>query len=237
MWQSGNEGYTWEAIQPGERFIAFYMHQFTKDRAYLLTSGKTYFYTTDTGRTWHPLDGPTVPNTFGMQVLHFHPLHSDNLIWTGSVDCAGFAQDCHAEAHYTRDNGRKWTLIDKYVRNCQWARDAELKVDPNQIICESYKNKAGNQMFFGLENPLELIGGTEFFSKKTKLFDHVVGFAKFAEYLIVAEVCVYELLTTYVTHLLRSINLPGNHLICRYHSMAGPLPVVCSRRPCAWNST
>ncbi|TFY78544.1 hypothetical protein EWM64_g5467 [Hericium alpestre] len=67
------------------------------------------------------------------------------------------------------------------------ARDAELRVDPAQIICESYKDKAGSQRFFSRENPLQLIGGTDFFNKKTKLFDHVVGFTKFSEYLIVAQ--------------------------------------------------
>ena len=79
-------------------------------------------------------------------------------------------------------------MIDTYVRNCAWARDAELRIDPNQIICESYKIKEGSQRYFTIDNPLELIGGSNFFGKKTKLFDHVVGFAKFSEFLIVAEV-------------------------------------------------
>lgn len=74
------------------------------------------------------------------------------------------------------------------MRNCGWARDAELRIDPNQILCESYAKKAGNQKFFQNDNPLELISGTEFYRRKTKLFDHVVGFAKFSEFLIVAEV-------------------------------------------------
>lgn len=79
-------------------------------------------------------------------------------------------------------------MIEKYVRNCAWARDAELRVDPTQILCESYKIKEGSQLFFDLNNPLELIGGRDFFREKRKLFDQVVGFAKFAEFLIVAEV-------------------------------------------------
>jgi hypothetical protein len=46
----------------------------------------------------------------------------------------------------------------------------------------------GNQRFFQMDNPLELIEGTDYYSNKKKLFNHVVGFAKFSEYLIVAEV-------------------------------------------------
>ncbi|EPS94899.1 hypothetical protein FOMPIDRAFT_101305 [Fomitopsis schrenkii] len=187
IWQSSNEGYTWHQIQPGERFVAFYHHTYSHDRAYLITAKNYFYYTTDTGRTWLHMPAPLPPNNLGLQILHFHPTNSDNLIWSGSSDCGGFGENCHVEAFYTRDNGRHWTSIEKYVRNCAWARDAELLVDPNQIICEVYQNQRGNQRFFGLENPLQLISGADFFRKKTKLFDHVVGFTKFNEFLIVAE--------------------------------------------------
>ncbi|KAA1470082.1 Oligoxyloglucan reducing end-specific cellobiohydrolase [Dentipellis sp. KUC8613] len=187
IWQSSNEGWTWSRLFPDERFLAFYHHTFTSDRAYLITDSRKYYYTTDTGRSWNALQAETIPNTFGAQVLHFHPSNSDWLIWTGNEGCSGFGESCHAEAHYTRDNGRRWHLVEKYVRNCAWARDKELLVDPAQIICESYKEKSGSQRFFSNENPLQLIGGSDFFAKKTKLFEHVVGFTKFSEYLIVAE--------------------------------------------------
>ena len=167
--------------------MAFYHHKYTPDRAYAITAGKKILYTTNTGRSWHYTDTPTVPNTFGQAVLHFHP-ESDYLIWTGEDGCSGRGENCHAEAHYSRNNGRSWTLLDTYIRNCAWARDATLFTDPTEIICESYRDKAGNQKLFQLNNPLELIEGTDYYGNKKKLFDHVVGFAKFSEYLIVAEV-------------------------------------------------
>ena len=188
VWQSPNEGYTWNRIHAEETFVAFYHHSFSSDRAYLITNTNKYYYTTDTGKTWTVMDTKNTANTFGLPVLRFHPDKSDYLIWTGNEACTGFQENCHVASYYTIDNGRKWYDVDKYVRNCAWARDAQLLVDPNQIICESYKNKQGNQRSFGLENPLELISGTKFYEEKTKLFDHVVGFAKFSEYLIVAEV-------------------------------------------------
>ncbi|KAI0750610.1 Oligoxyloglucan reducing end-specific cellobiohydrolase [Irpex lacteus] len=187
IWQSSSEGYYWQQVLPNEKFVAFYMHAYSHDRAYLITESQKYYYTTDTGKTWYSLDAPLPPNGFGLAVLHFHPIHSDYLIWTGQKDCAAFGPNCHVEAFYTTDNGRRWHDIDSYVRNCGWARDAELRIDPNQILCESYAKKAGNQKFFQNDNPLELISGTEFYSRKTKLFNHVVGFAKFSEFLIVAE--------------------------------------------------
>ncbi|KAH8091728.1 Oligoxyloglucan reducing end-specific cellobiohydrolase [Cristinia sonorae] len=187
IWQSSNEGYTWEQLQPNERFVAFYHHAHSTDRAYLITESKKFWYTTDTGKTWNPLTGPTPPNSLGLQVLRFHPMKSDYLIWSGSQDCGGFGENCHVEAYYTLDNGRKWDLIDKYVRNCGWARDSQLFADPNQIICESYRNKQGSQKFFGLENPMELVSGSDFYRKKDRLFEQVVGYTVFSEFMIVAE--------------------------------------------------
>ncbi|EDR05376.1 uncharacterized protein LACBIDRAFT_329820 [Laccaria bicolor S238N-H82] len=87
-------------------------------------------------------------------------------------------------AQYSRDNGRKWSLIDSYVWNRAWAKDAELNTHPNEIICESYRDKKGNQRLFQNENPMELVTGSNYYANKRKVFDHVVGFAKFS---VVAE--------------------------------------------------
>ena len=241
VWQSPNEGYTWNQIHPEETFVAFYHHTFSSDRAYLITNTKRFWYTTDTGRSWNPMDAPSIPNTFGLPVLHFHPSKSDYLIWTGNKGCEGFADSCHVEAQYSLMNGRDWNLIDTYVRNCAWARDKELLVDPNQIICESYRNKKGNQRFFGLENPLELIGGTDFFAKKTKLFDHVVGFTKFSEYLIVAEVgltiAIGVIVCLWLTRVFGSSFRRSRLWTSRFRLMAGRSHPVSSRHPCAQIST
>lgn len=188
IWQSSNEGYSWHQLYPGERLLAFYHHPHSSDRAYIITPTRDYYATTDFGRSWNKFTAPSVPNTFKAQVLRFQPI-SDNLIWTGNVDCdQGFFENCHAEAHYTRDNGRTWRFVEKYVVNCAWATDTKLNADPTEILCESYAKKEGSQRFFtGSDNALELVEGAGFYSKKKKLFDHVVGFAKFSEYLVVAE--------------------------------------------------
>lgn len=171
-----------------ERFVVFYHHTYSSDRAYLLTATKRFYYTTDAGKSWNALDAPTIPNTFGAVIMHFHPT-SDYILWTGNEGCEGNAANCRAVAHYSVDNGRRWTKVEEYVRNCAWARDKELVIDSTQIICESYKDKSGNQrLFTSNSNALQLVGGSQFFSKKQVLFDRVVGFAKFSEFLIVAEV-------------------------------------------------
>ncbi|KAF8649292.1 hypothetical protein AX16_005896 [Volvariella volvacea WC 439] len=193
IWQSSNEGYTWNRLFPDQRFLAFQHHKYSKDRAYLITDTEKLFYTLDGGRSWHERHAPTPPNGFGLQVLRFHP-ETDYLIWTGNRDCSGSQGasregSCRAEAQYSRDNGQSWHMVESYVRNCAWARDAELETDPLEILCESYRDKTGNQRFFGaLENPLELVTGANFFARKKKVFNNVVGFAKFSEFLVVAQI-------------------------------------------------
>ena len=82
--------------------------------------------------------------------------------------------------------------MEDYVRNCAWTRDRSINADPNEILCESYRDKRGSQNSFPAPNPLELVVGENFFRKKKKLFDQVVGFAKFSEYLVVAAVSLHH---------------------------------------------
>ncbi|CAK5273809.1 unnamed protein product [Mycena citricolor] len=189
IWQSSNEGYTWDQKMPNDKFMAFYHHKYSPDRAYLITNTKKFYSTTDSGRTWNEFMAPSPPNTFRGQVLRFHPDSDDSLIWVGNVDCEGSLPiNCHAEAQYTRDNGRHWTFVENYVVNCAWAKDGKLNADPTEILCESYRDKQGSQRLFGGGNPLALVEGQGYFTRKKQLFERVVGFAKFSEFLIVAEV-------------------------------------------------
>ena len=186
MWQSQNEGYTWAQLFPKETILAFYHHKYSNDRAYLITNSDKFYYTTDTGRNWHSGSAPNPPNGFSAQILQFHPT-SDYLIWVGQKDCDGRTSKCRTEAHFSRDNGRKWTYIESHVRNCAFLKDTQLDADPTTILCESYARKTDDMRKMG-KNPLELVGGANFYQRKKRMFEAIVGFAKFSEFLIVAEV-------------------------------------------------
>ncbi|ORY35539.1 hypothetical protein BCR39DRAFT_567933 [Naematelia encephala] len=187
IWQSSNEAFSWKQLAAGNSFLGVTMHSYAPERAYLITNQRKVFYTTDTGRSWNTFTTPMEPNNLGIPILDFHPTKSDWLIYTGSTDCtATLSNNCHAVAYYSTDHGRRWKQIEQYVRTCAWARDSRLKIDEREIICESYRNKKGSQKS-GDYNPLELIAGANYYSKKIKLFDAVVGFASFSEYLLVAQ--------------------------------------------------
>lgn len=193
IWQSSNEGYTWSQLFRHDYFIAIYMNPYWNDRAWLLTNTRKVYMTTDTGATWIEMQAPMEPNIFGVAAVNFHPKQSDWLIWVGSTECTRIGgPNCRTEAFYSKDHGRRWIKFDNYVRTCNWARDKGLKIDEKEIICESYRDKKGDQMTFVGVNPLQLVMGKEFYSQKTVLFHNVVGFARFSEYLLVAEVSSFQ---------------------------------------------
>ncbi|KAF8527216.1 Oligoxyloglucan reducing end-specific cellobiohydrolase [Gautieria morchelliformis] len=188
VWQSSNEGYTWRNPLPDQRFLAFYMHRYSPDRAYLITNSDQLYVTINTGQSWELTQVNHPANTLGIPVMSFHPQESDWIIWIGGTPgCSDYQADCHTEAAYTTNNGRSWASIESYVKNCAWGRDTDLKIDSQLVICESYRDKKGSQALFTQANPLELWIGSHFYREKRKLFDSVVGFTKFSEYLIVAE--------------------------------------------------
>ncbi len=190
MWQSSNEGYTWSQIFPNENFVAMYFNNYWDDRAWLVTNTETMYMTTDAGKTWIKIKAPTPPNMLGINSLSFHPQQTDWLLFTGSVDCAGHGgNNCRSVAYYSKDHGRRWHKFEEYVRQCTWARDKKIKIDERQILCESYRDKKGNQKQFPGIVPMEFVLGRDFYSSKEVLFKNVVGFARFSEYILVAEVC------------------------------------------------
>ncbi|RXK41140.1 signal sequence binding protein [Tremella mesenterica] len=187
VWQSVNEGFSWKQLYPDDTFLGLMMHAFSPERAYLLTNTRKIYYTTDTGRSWYTITPPMDPNNLGITLLDFHPTKPDWLIFTGSTDCgSAVSTKCRAVAYYSTDHGRRWKKIEEYVRSCVWARDERLKIDEREIICESYRDKKGSQTS-GDYNPVEFIAGSNYYSRKKKLFDSVVGFASFSEYLLVAQ--------------------------------------------------
>lgn len=190
VWQSNNEGLSWNTVANGAFIVAMTMHTYSRDRAYLITNSRTVHYTTDKGLNWYTFTAPSDPNSLGIPLLDFHPLHSDWLIWTGQEDCADSSSTkCRAVAHYTKNNGRSWEKIDEYVRICTWGRDKKLRIDEKIIFCESYRDKKGSQRsVYADHNPLQLVSGEYFYTHKTVLFEEIVGFATFEEYMVVAEV-------------------------------------------------
>ncbi|KAF8489623.1 hypothetical protein F5888DRAFT_1892821 [Russula emetica] len=123
--------------------------------------------------------------------LQLHPDHSDWIIWTGDEGCSndGGAQ-CHAQVYFSRDNGLEVVLRGE-IR-------AQLCVGAWPILCESFREKTGSQRIFQMgTNPMQLVSGRDFHKKRIRMFDEIVGFAKFSKYPIVAEARLFSELSGY----------------------------------------
>ena len=192
VWQSHNEGFSWSEAVPNTHILAMTMHAYNRERSYLITETRTVHFSIDKGSTWHTFEAPADPNGLGIPVLDFHPINPDWLIWTGQIDCGETdSQTCRAVAYFTKDNGRSWSKLDEYVRVCSWGRDKKLRIDEKIIFCESYRDKKGSQRaVYQNNNPLQLVAGEYFYSRKKVLFDNIVGFATFEEYMVAAQVSI-----------------------------------------------
>lgn len=195
IWKSPDDGASWTEMHPAptgdnpdERFLTMALHEFDKERGYLITSGQRVWYTYNGGINWDWFTAPLPANGLGIPILQFHPDKSDWLIWIGSEDCTSTSSgDCHTKSWYSTDHGRNWHVIDSYVKFCQWARGKNFPVDSQAIMCGSYKEKKGSQRSFDTSNPLQLIWGSPFYKNKNVMFNNVAGIAVFQEFLVVAE--------------------------------------------------
>ncbi|RIA92294.1 hypothetical protein C1645_765456 [Glomus cerebriforme] len=189
VWRSIDEGHTWTSLNvSSEGIYGIFQNPHFNNYAYLITLGKTHYYTSDSGTTFNPFIVPIEPNLLRIPILSFHSDKPDYLIYTGSEECNDeWSQKCHTKAYYTSNNGAKWNEINTYVRICQWARSNKKFHKPSDlIICESYRDKKGSQRIF-LNNPLQLVSSKDFFKREKTYFDNIVGTAIFEEFMVVAE--------------------------------------------------
>lgn len=198
VFQSSDDGGTWHALHllvahfAEKRALALVPHAHDRQRAYIVSDSQAVFYTLDGGVHWAWFTAPLPPNTFGLEVLDFHPTRPDYLLWTGSRDCGADARGaaCHVEVSYSLDNGAHWKRVETYARKCAWLLDTRFRAaDTRAILCERYGDKRGAQpaQHTG-ERALQLVLGNDLYRKQRVLFENVLGFSVFEEYLLVAEV-------------------------------------------------
>ncbi|KAL9932857.1 hypothetical protein V8E36_008112 [Tilletia maclaganii] len=195
IWLSKDEGWSWSEVKDvgGDKgdghALAVVPHRWRFTHAYLISRGQRVWVTANQGISWKPFDAPDKPNSFGIPPLQFHPTEYDWLIWNGMKDCDTIVSpNCRARAWYSLDGGANWEKVDEYVKTCAWGSKDHFVADPQTIICESYKSKKGSQLSFSqANNNLELIVGEKFYRNKRRVFDNIVDFATFSEFLLVGQ--------------------------------------------------
>ncbi|KAG1467598.1 hypothetical protein G6F56_004322 [Rhizopus delemar] len=140
LWRSGNQGVGWKRVLEDDGPVAsVVMHEFDNQRAYAIR-GDGVHYTEDQGKTWRSIKMPSPPSDRVAQVLDFHPIQRDWLLFIGKSS----EPVPHNEAYVSRNHGRDWTALDMYVEKCIFGRDANFKIEEDVIFCSTYDKKESN---------------------------------------------------------------------------------------------
>ncbi|KAF9130105.1 vacuolar protein sorting/targeting protein PEP1 [Mortierella sp. GBA39] len=188
---SYDEGKLWDEVKVDGIITGLQRHPYDKATAIIGTSGQTHFITRDRGQNWDPIKPPLdSATTLQLNPWSYHPTEPEWLIYVGETGC-NFDRDehCHGEAFYSNDAGHTWLPLAAWVRSCSWAQDTDFKiVDPFGIYCEQYDDRAGSQrILMNTNTPVKFIYTPDFMHSSKVLFDAIVGYAVYSNYLIVAE--------------------------------------------------
>lgn len=182
VYKSHDQGKSWSRILEDEEIVVILPHKYFNDWIYFLTPSKKAFVSKDRGRTIQSIHLPSAPNTLRKPILDFHSTRSSWLLFTGMKGCErSSAEECRATTFYTEDGGSSWETLHDYVENCQYIGTTKVEADANLIFCaaSSSSSSTGN---------VELYSTVDYFDTSERLFESVVGFAVFEEFVVVAEI-------------------------------------------------
>lgn len=188
---SNDEGKVWEEVKIVGTITSLQRHPYDKATAIIGTSGRTHYITRDRGQNWDPIEPPlNLASTLQLNPWSFHPTEAEWLIYVGETGC-NFDRDehCHGEAFYSNDAGNSWSPLATWVRSCSWAQDTDFKVvSPFGIYCEQYEDRSRSQRtLMNTNTPVKFIYTPDMMRSSKVLFDAIVGYAVYSNYLIVAE--------------------------------------------------
>ncbi|KAI9281076.1 hypothetical protein BY458DRAFT_499521 [Sporodiniella umbellata] len=175
VWRAENQGMSWKRVLENDGYVSsLVMHEFNEKRAYaILKDGLRY--TEDQGATWSSIKTPAPPTISSPDVLDFHPVQKDWLLFIGD------AQDslAHNEAYVSRNHGGDWTALDMHVGKCIFGRDAHFQVEEDTVFCSAYdKNQP--------ESDLSLVR-VNFLKDTTNVyFEKIVEFFVIEDFMAVA---------------------------------------------------
>lgn len=166
VYQSNDGGKSWDRVSdvPEGKAFALVMHEFSKERAYILTESMTHYMTLDRGKTWKTFFTDAEMSIFRGEIFNFHASDPDRIIFNG-MDCQSIF--CDEIAMYTTDGFRSDA---KFLRGntagCWWAKSSDLfttgqdDLDKQRILC------AVRDSFSPLRQDTRLLISDNFFAAK-----------------------------------------------------------------------
>ncbi|KAI7818042.1 hypothetical protein BC939DRAFT_464145 [Gamsiella multidivaricata] len=189
---SYNDGKDWDEIELEDIVTGLQRHPYDDTRAVIGTSGHRQHLTQDRGLNWDIMELPlaSAATTFSANPWSFHPSEPEWMIFLGETGCSYDRDDhCHIEAFYTQDSGKNWRSLATWVKSCSWAQDTNFKqVALQGIYCEQYSDRSRSQKaLMGAYTSTQLVYTDDFMRRSQVLFDSIMGYAVYSDYIIAAE--------------------------------------------------
>ncbi|CAJ2513346.1 Uu.00g014650.m01.CDS01 [Anthostomella pinea] len=170
IWRSTDAGATWSKVDGIEhdKAVALVMHEFDKERAYILTLGNLHWRTHDSGKTWEEFFTYAYLSDFAETVgrwLVFHADDKDKILFNG-MECEGFF--CEELVMYTKDGfSTEAAFLRGRTQGCWWAKSSDIfttgqhDLNADRILCiirESlFAPQEDNRLFIS-DNYFEALG-------------------------------------------------------------------------------
>lgn len=175
LWRSGNQGLKWtQSLDNAGRVTNVVLHEFDNKRAYAFLEDGLHI-TEDEGASWRSVRVPLPPSRRVSNVLDFHPLEKDWLIFIGQSN----DPEPHSEAYISRDHGNNWGSLELYVEKCIFGRDSKFEIEKETIFCSAYDKK-------NVGGDLRLLRTTDWGRTTESYFDNVVEFFVVEDFMAVA---------------------------------------------------
>ncbi|KAF9114475.1 vacuolar protein sorting/targeting protein PEP1 [Mortierella sp. AM989] len=197
VYSSQNDGKDWKEVEDvGDIISGLYRHPYDDTTAIIGTSGTKQYITQDRGLNWdmRNVPQPSAARSFSSNFVNpwsFHPTEPQWIIFLGESGCSNEqSSNCHIEAFYSQDSGQVWHPLATWVRSCSWAQDTAFKqVNAEGIYCEQFNDRSVSQKtLMNTFSPVQLIYTETYMRSQKVLFDTIVGYAIYSDYLLVAEV-------------------------------------------------
>ena len=183
MYCTRDHGKSWTPLFEGKEDYQIIMrHQYDNDRVFFISpNSRNVAYSVN--RMKDMAKGSfRAPQLMSLDItpLVFHQDKPEYLIWTSAEGCPG--SDCHFVAHFSEDRGGddKWSILARYVRNCEFIERKAGGTTNGLIYCEQNEGES-NSGKLQLRATADL--GASF---ETKASD-ILAFATMSEFIIVAQ--------------------------------------------------
>ncbi|KAI9488126.1 hypothetical protein BDB00DRAFT_849759 [Zychaea mexicana] len=166
LWRSENHGKHWDQVSdiPSDGATYLFEHPHDKDKAYVLSKGKTHWKSNDKGKSWQSFETPVEPAVSNQ--LSFHAERPNYVLFLGfKCKLGGWTGvDCADETYYTLNNFEEVTLLRTHTSSCIWSLSSpEFENAPvKEVMCVESPEKAGLSSLFNPEN-FQLVQSEDFF--------------------------------------------------------------------------